>query len=159
MGAAVQSILAHEEVDDEAAAEAAANVAEALAAVGAALRSSAVHSNLQKQQLLNATELDDDAELHATEMKEMLMAAEAFADGEAGDRTKYMAAGNSMCKRWKLCLTIFDIDEETLPTGSMVKQFTVFLFNCRQRRSVFGRQGLGDSMGEMAQYILAQVQG
>ena len=47
-------------------------------------------------------ELDADAELHATEMKEMLMAAEAFADGEAGDRTKYMAAGNSMCKRWKL---------------------------------------------------------
>ena len=28
--------------------------------------------------------------------------AAAFADGEAGDRVKYLAAGRSMLKRWKL---------------------------------------------------------
>ena len=64
---------------------------------------------------------------------------------------------NHMLKRWRLCLAIFNIDEAELPTEAMAKSFTVFLFKCRQKRSVHGREGLGDSMGEMAQYTLAQV--
>ena len=143
--------------DGEAAAEAAADVAAALASVGKAVRGSSVHSNLQKRELLSALELDDDAEVNAEELKAELRAAEAFADGEAGDRVKYMAAGKSMLKRWRLCLAIYNTDETEVPTAAMAKAFTVFLFKCRQRRSVHGREGLGDSMGEMAQYTLAQV--
>ena len=148
---------AHVGADGEAAAEAAADVAAALATVGRAMRGSSMHSNLQKREMLSALELEDDAEANAEELKEELRAAEAFADGEAGDRVKYMAAGKSMLKRWRLCLAIFNIDEAELPTEAMAKSFTVFLFKCRQKRSVHGREGLGDSMGEMAQYTLAQV--
>ena len=158
MGAA-QSKPAHGGVDPDAVAEAAAEIEAALGAVGAAVRSSSLHTNLDKQELLGALELDDDAEANATEIKEMLEAAQAFADGEAGDRVKYIAAGKSMLKRWRLFLTIYDVEEASAPTAELVKAFTVFLFKCRQRRSVHGRQGLGDSMGEMAQYILAQVRG
>jgi hypothetical protein len=39
----------------------------------------------------------------------------------------------------------------------MVKLFVGFMYTYRQRVSKTGRQGLGDSMAEMAQYILAQV--
>jgi hypothetical protein len=151
MGAA-QSTMRHE-VDAEAAAE----VAAALAAVGQAVRRSNVHTNLQKQTLLETLELDEDAQANANELKEQLKAAEAFADGEAGDRVKYVAAGRSMLKRWRLCLAIHNIDEAEAPTEAMAKAFTVFLFKCRQKRSLHGREGLGDSMGEMAQYTLAQV--
>ena len=86
---------AHVGADGEAAAEAAADVAAALATVGRAMRGSSMHSNLQKREMLSALELEDDAEANAEELKEELRAAEAFADGEAGDRVKYMAAGKS----------------------------------------------------------------
>ena len=41
----------------------------------------------------------------------------------------------------------------------MVKLFVGFMYLYRQRPSKVGRKGLGDSMAEMAQYILAQVGG
>ena len=99
MGAA-QSSMRQGGADDEAAAEAAAEMAAALSTIGAALRRSAVHTNLQKQHLLEALDLEEDAEAHAAKLNEQLKAAEAFADGEAGDRVKYLTAGKSMLKRW-----------------------------------------------------------
>ena len=71
MGAA-QSSMRQGGADDEAAAEAAAEMAAALSTIGAALRRSAVHTNLQKQHLLEALDLEEDAEAHAAELNEQL---------------------------------------------------------------------------------------
>ena len=73
MGAA-QSSMRQGGADDEAAAEAAAEMAAAMSSIGAALRRSAVHTNLHKQQLLAALDLEDDAEAHAAELNEQLKA-------------------------------------------------------------------------------------
>ena len=78
------------------------------------------------------------------------------ADGPSGDKVKYEHAVSSMVKRWKLFLALNDVGEQA-PTLEMVKLFVGFMYTYRQRASKTGRQGLGDCMAEMAQYILAQV--
>lgn len=80
-----------------------------------------------------------------------------IASGEAGDRVKYKAAVASMQRRWRVFLAVHGIGDEQEPTDEMVQLFCGFMYRHRQRPSKIGRQGLGDSMAEMAQYILAQV--
>ena len=81
----------------------------------------------------------------------------AIANGEAGDRVKYKAAVAQMARRWEIFLALHSIEREQEPTDEMVQSFCGFMYRHRQRASKAGRQGLGDSMAEMAQYILAQA--
>jgi hypothetical protein len=81
----------------------------------------------------------------------------AIANGEAGDRVKYKVAVAQMARRWEMFLAVHNIEREQEPTDEMVQSFCGFMYRHRQRASKAGRQGLGDSMAEMAQYILAQV--
>ena len=62
-----------------------------------------------------------------------------------------------MHKRWLLFLGLHKIGMEREPDLEMAEKFTTFMYKFRQRASSAGKIGLGDSMGEMAQYILAQV--
>ena len=54
-------------------------------------------------------------------------------------------------------LALHSIEREQEPTDEMVQSFCGFMYRHGQRASKAGRQGLGDSMAEMAQYILAQA--
>ena len=80
-----------------------------------------------------------------------------IANGEAGDRVKYKLAVAQMARRWEMYLAVHGIEREQEPTNEMVQNFCGFMYRYRQRASKVGRKGLGDSMAEMAQYILAQV--
>ena len=136
-------------------AEAAA--AAALHELGATLKKSGT-TQLATLKLLGDLGLNEDEEaLEADELAEIASVVEK-ADGEAGDRVKYEYAVGSMVRRWKLFLALHGFGEEQ-PTHEMVKLFVGFMYLYRQRPSKVGRQGLGDSMAEMAQYILAQVGG
>ena len=81
----------------------------------------------------------------------------SVANGEAGDRVKYKAAVAQAARRWELFLAVYGIDREQEPTDEMVQSFVGFMYLYRQRASRTGRQGLGDSVAEMAQYILPQA--
>jgi hypothetical protein len=143
--------------DDEARTGMQQSVEAAMVNLGSTLRKSTAHTALGTKQLLAELELGNDDELYTSELREQLASAEAFADGQAGGRGKYLAAAKSMQKRWQLFLAVADIDKATEPSVQMAKQFAVFLFRTRQRRSKIGRLGMGDSIAEMAQYVLAQV--
>lgn len=113
--------------------------------LGSALRKSSVHTALGTKQLLSELELRQDDDLYTVELREQLADAEAFADGQAGDRVKYLAAAKANAqKRWELFLAVADIDSTLEPTPGMAKRFAVFLFKTRQRRSKVGRTGLGE---------------
>ena len=111
---------------------------------------------------LRALQLFEDLDMHDEhEVLEHDIAADiasliARADGAEGDRVKYVAATKSMLKRWMLFVAVHGCGDNE-PDLDMVKHFCGFMFNYRQRASRAGRHGLGDSMAEMAQYILAQV--
>ena len=80
-----------------------------------------------------------------------------LAASDAGERVKYLAACRQMKKRWEVFLALMMIPEDHEPELSDMPKFNAFMYTHRQTRSVAGRQGLGDSVAEMAQYILAQV--
>jgi len=69
---------------------------------------------------------------------------------------KYKAAVEQWVRRWHVFTALYDLAENVEPTNELVQLFTGFMYKNRQRSSRSGRQGLGDSMAEMAQHILAQ---
>jgi hypothetical protein len=136
------------------AAEAAASAS--LRELAAALKASGTAPKLQTLQLLGSLGLDDEQDALEAELMNEVVSAVEKADGPAGDRVKYEYAVGSMVRRWQLFLALHKLGEQE-PTHEMVKLFVGFLYTFRQRSIKTGRQGLGDSMAEMAQYILAQV--
>ena len=93
----------------------------------------------------------------AEDVRELVEAAKAHAEGDAGDSNKYMKAAETVKKRWQLFLTVYNYADSNQPTVKMVEEFTCFLFTTRQRRSLQGRQGLGDGAELMSRYALAQI--
>ena len=137
-------------------AKAEAEAAAALRELGATMKASTNAPKLHTLKLLNELGLDEEEDELELSMMEELATLVKNADGPAGEKVKYEHAVNSMAKRWKLFLALYDLGEQA-PTLDMVKLFVGFMYTYRQRVSKTGRQGLGDSMAEMAQYILAQV--
>ena len=99
---------------------------------------------------------DEHDELEA-EVREDIAAMLAKAAGDAGDPVKYKAAVEQWVRRWHVFTALYDLAENVEPTDELAQLFTGFMYKNRQRSSRSGRQGLGDSMAEMAQHILAQV--
>ena len=137
--------------------EEAAAASAAMKELGKALRESAACTSLQKLQIFGALDLEEELaeeeELILTEAE----AAAALADGPAGDRKKYLAAAAQMKRRWELFLALYQYEKDAEPSLQMVNQFAAFMFHNRQRRSSKGRKGLGDSVAETAEWVLAQV--
>ena len=102
--------------------------------------------------------MDEHDELEA-ELRGDVEASLEKADGEAGDAVKYKASLSQMARRWQLFSALYGIEETAEPTQELIQLFTAFMYKFRQRCSRSGRKGLGDSMAEMAQHILAQVCG
>ena len=112
---------------------------------------------LAARSVLDALERHDDLmELDASVL-EAVQRMDASAQGEAGDARKYKAAKASMLRRWNLFLVVHGLTQEEEPTLEMMGLFDSFMYQFRQRGSRAGKAGLGDSLAEMAQYILAQV--
>ena len=137
-------------------AKADAEAAAALRELGATLKASKNAPKLHTLKVLHGLGLDEEEDELELSMMEELATLVKNADGPAGDQVKYEHAVGSMVKRWKLFLALNDVGEQA-PTLEMVKLFVGFMYTYRQRASKTGRQGLGDSMADMAQYILAQV--
>ena len=115
--------------------------------------------------VLAARGILDSLDMHEEQMEldasvlEAVQRMEASAQGEAGDAKKYKAAEQSMLRRWNLFLDVHGLTHEEEPRLEMMGQFDAFMYQYRQRGSRAGKAGLGDSLAEMAQYILAQVCG
>jgi hypothetical protein len=111
---------------------------------------------LQRLALLRELELTEQAADLQSVMKEMLAAAQATAEGDAGESKKYEMAALTCENRWRLFLATagYSLDEE--PTLQMAEEFTVFLFKFRQLRSSADKSGLGDSALLLARYTLGQ---
>ena len=128
----------------------------ALEQLAAALKLPGTTTSVASLQLLGELGLDGvQRELEADIVADVANVV-AIANGEAGNRVKYKAAVAQMTRRWELFLVLYGIDSEQEPTHEMVQSFCGFMYRYRQRASKVGRKGLGDSMAEMAQYILAQ---
>ena len=128
----------------------------ALEQLAAALKLPGTTTNVASLQLLGELGLDGvQRELEADIVADVANVV-AIANGEAGNRVKYKAAVAQMTRRWELFLALHGIDSEQETTHEMVQSFCGFMYRYRQRASKVGRKGLGDSMAEMAQYILAQ---
>ena len=139
------------------AAEAAEEAEAALREMGAALAQAGSATALSRAALLGDLELDEQLDaLHAAVLKE-LNETEEVAQSAAGDAVKYKAAVQQMLGRWRLFLALNDIEPDEEPTHQMCAKFSAFMYKTRQRAAMSGRQGLSDSVAEMAQYILAQV--
>lgn len=95
-------------------------MAKALAAIGASLRASpawSVHgAPICRTELLDALDLDEDAEAHNHDLGGCSRRPRRSQIGDAGDRVKYEAAARSMVRRWQLYRAIADIDDATAPT-------------------------------------------
>ena len=129
----------------------------ALQKLAAAIKQAGTTPKVSSLQLLGELGLDvAPGELEADIVADVANVI-AVANGEAGDRVKYKAAVAQMARRWEIFLAVHGIELEQQPTDEMVQSFCGFMYRYRQRASKAGRQGLGDSMAEMAQYILAQV--
>ena len=111
---------------------------------------------LQQLSVLQELHLSEQAADVQAQMKEMLVAAHAFAEGEAGDSTKYEIAARTCENRWRLFLTTAGYSVHNEPTLQMVEEFTVFMFKFRQLRSSADKAGLGDSSVLLARYTLGQ---
>ena len=143
--------------EDERVMQAARCVADlAMRELGWVVRTSSNRTSLDKLSLLKDISEEDEVKLE-DDLREELLSVRAFADGEAGDRKKYVAAGKQQMVRWRIFLAVHGIDDTEQPTRDMVKKYAVFMFKTRQRRSMAGKAGLSDSAAEMAQYTLAQV--
>ena len=136
------------------AAEAAA--AAAMRELGKTLMASGAVPKLQTLQFLSELGLEDEEDALESDMINAVKSIIEEADGPAGDRVKYEYAVESMLRRWKLFVALHNFGEQE-PTHEMVRLYMGFMYSFRQRSIKTGRQGLGDSMAEMAQYILAQV--
>ena len=136
-------------------AEATSGAAQALKELGAAVRKSKSYVSLQKRELFDLLELQDEFQSQEDELRAEVATMEMLAASESGDRVKYKQAALQMQRRWELFLDLHDKRDEQ-PSLKLVEHFTTFMFTTRQRRSSAGRQGLGDSVAVMAQYILAQ---
>ena len=134
-----------------------ASVDAAMAALGASLKKATSISSLAKLSVLEELGFDDEKlELEEDIAAETLRIVQ-LADGKAGDKPKYVAAVGQQERRWRLFLALHGYGVDMEPTREMVREYTGFMYTTRQRTSKTGRQGLGDSLAEMAQYILAQV--
>ena len=134
----------------------AAEAETALRELAAQLKQSEITPAVAALQLLGELGLDDDFEdLEASIVEEIRVASEK-AESNLGDNVKYVAAVKSMERRWDIFLALYHIETDE-PTLEMVKLFTAFMYTHRQRASRTGKRGLGDSMAEMTEYILAQV--
>ena len=76
------------------------------------------------------------------------------AEGEGGNSPKYVQAAKATEKRWLLFMAVKGYAKGSTPTVEMAKEFTVFLFTTRQRRSLVEREGLGDSAALLSRYTL-----
>ena len=131
------------------------DAAAALQAMAAATRAAKTLPAVGMRQLFHELGLVEEEEALEAEVLAEVARTMETAEGPAGDRVKYAYAVGQMQRRWQIFLALHDYGEE--PTLDMVKGFTAFMYKFRQRPSKVGRQGLGDSVAEMAQYILAQV--
>ena len=135
--------------------EATGGAEKALKKLGAAVRKSDAYVRLQKRQLFDLLELEDEFLSQEEELRAEAATIAMLAESAAGDRVKYKHAARQMQRRWELYLDLYDKRGEQ-PSLEMVKLFTTFMYTSRQRRSSAGRQGLGDSVAVMAEYTLAQ---
>jgi hypothetical protein len=120
-------------------------------------KSSSLISEKGKINMLTALEQIEARDEHMCSIMEDIEKTVEQAAGEAGENVKYLAACRSMKNRWQLFLAIMNISDNHEPEVSDMFKFNAFLYTHRQRLSLEGRQGVGDSLAEMAQYILAQV--
>ena len=113
---------------------------------------------LKRIQVLKEMDAEEEAAAMEREAREMLEAAKAGAEGEAGDSPKYEKAALQVENRWRLFKLLMKplAEEEFQPTLETMKEFAVFMFTTRQNRSREERSGLGDSAVLLARYTLAQ---
>ena len=124
--------------------------------MAAHVRGSASSTNLQKLEVLEQLESSASDE-YREELCDMLTAAKAYAEGEAGDSPKYQAAALVVKHRWELYLAVRGWTNIKAPSVEMVEDFAVFMATTRQTRSLEGRVGLGDSAALLARYTLGQM--
>ena len=134
-----------------------ASVDAAMAALGDSLKKSSAIPSLAKRTVLEGLGFDDQKLELEEEMAAETLRIVQLADGKAGDKPKYVAAVGQQERRWRLFLAVHGYGVDVEPTTEMVREYTGFMYTTRQRASRTGRPGLGDSLAEMAQYILAQV--
>ena len=132
-------------------------VARAIKLAGQAVRGCASErTKLQQLSLLRAMQLGEEAGELREEMVDSMTESELKAEGEAGNSPKYVQAAKATEKRWLLFMAVKGYAKEATPTVEMAKEFTVFLFTTRQRRSLVEREGLGDSAALLSRYTLVQ---
>lgn len=112
---------------------------------------------LAARELLHALDLNEEQMLLDAGVVAAVKRLAEHAQGEAGDEVKYKQATQQMLRRWNLFLLVHGLTEKDEPTLEMMDLFDAFMYQFRQRGSSAGKGGLGDSVAEMAQYILAQV--
>ena len=128
---------------------------QALVAVGAAMRVSTSLTPLHKLDMLNELELDTEATELSAETRGELEMLKTFAEGEAGDSFKYQNAAGLTRRRWETFLSLYQMSDIKEPTTEMVRQFAVFLYKKRLKRSRVDREGLGDSAEVLTRFTLA----
>ena len=111
---------------------------------------------LKVLQVLQELQLAEEAAAVEGEVREMLEAARATAEGEAGDSGKYEKAAVTVENRWRLFLAVQGYSAAMEPTVSMAEEFAAFMFKTRQYRSRADKTGLGDSAVLLARYTLTQ---
>ena len=129
----------------------------ALRELAAVLAKSETMQPLAALRVLGELACTDEHDALEAELRDDIAAMLAKAAGDAGDPVKYKAAVEQWVRRWHVFTALYDLAENVEPTNELVQLFTGFMYKNRQRSSRSGRQGLGDSMAEMAQHILAQV--
>lgn len=132
-----------------------AMASQALEAVGAAMRVSTSLTPLQKLDILKEFELDAEATELSAEIRGELDMLQTFAEGEAGDSFKYRNAAGLTRRRWEVFLSLYEMTDIKEPTIEMARQFAVFLYKKRLKRSRIDREGLGDSAEVLTRFTLA----
>ena len=122
-----------------------------------AMRHSAELTALARLQLLESMEAPEEHDELLAEITNDIERIKEKAQSSAGERKKYLYAGEQMKKRWVLFAALHNLPNDYTPAVEDMRKFAAFMYTQRQRRSVTGRPGLGDSIAEMAQYTLAQV--
>ena len=112
---------------------------------------------LARLQLLDSMDAAEEHDELLAEMTSDIEKISEKAQGSAGERKKYLYAGEQMKKRWMLFAALVNLPKEYEPAVLDMRKYAAFMYSQRQRMSVTGRPGLGDSIARMAQFTLAQV--
>ena len=120
-------------------------------------KSSSLMTEKSKVDLFSALEHDEARDQVVLSFIDDIEKTVELAASDAGERVKYLAACRSMKNRWEVFLALMMMPDDQEPVVVDMAKFNAFMYTHRQTRSLAGREGLGDSVAEMAQYILAQV--